>query len=329
MHGFEVEKVNDNYIIPFVGKDIPWWQNCTNINKFTKEKFNMQATVLDTITVEDIKQYTNVHNIQVEKLPYWIYDDKYNPSKDAFYLVRKDTKEVLNNFVSNVYKPIDHIYSLDKAEQLRQKFEDKLSYYSSGVLFSGKLFWIQLEQAVDYVVTDDKLLLTLVFLSNHNGANNIYTSITRICCNNTMQISLSNVNQQLFITHRAEADNQYDKLLNAFEADTMSFKDSIEMFKYWNTLDLKQQEMVDLIRFSLGLEEDNEYKDNYKYKAVVELIETQKGVELMKGKYTAYRVFNALTEASQHLRRNKIYNSMFGTVTNFIERFKIKLNENT
>ena len=331
MHGLEVEQIVDvttgeiSYITPFVGKDTPWWNNLTNKNKYTNQPYTMQATVIESITLDDIKKYTNVDNTCIEKKPYYYDATSNNFSNNVFYLSRTDNNFIVNDNVSSRYKIIQHSYSLERAEELRGKFS-KLSYYSSGVLFGGTLFWVQLEQDAGYVVNDDKVLLTLIFLSNHAGSNCIYTTIQRVVCNNTLQISLSNTHQQLFVTHIGNTSLNYDQLLNAFDADSMQFQDSLEMFKYWNNIDVNHNEVEELIRYSLNLQEAEDFKDNYLYQNALRLIEEQKGVELLKGKYTAYRVFNALTEATQHIRKNRIYHALFGKVTNIIDRFKSKLN---
>ena len=154
MHGIEVEKLvvenSVGYIIPFVGKETPWWSGITNKNIYTGESFKMVPTVLDNITVEDIRNSTNVANIVVSKNPYFFpiqnspyhhnKETKYLASNDVFYISRTDTQKVLNFSVSSVYEAIQHEEVLNRAEKLRTTFPDKLNYYSSGVLFNGRIF---------------------------------------------------------------------------------------------------------------------------------------------------------------------------------------------
>lgn len=128
MHGIEIEKlvVNDTveYIIPFVGRETPWWGDLTNRNIYTGENFKMIPTVLNNITVEDIRSNTNVENIVVSKNPYFLpsniidnFDTSYSPSEDVFYLARTDTQKVLNPSVSTIYKVIQHEEVLNRAER--------------------------------------------------------------------------------------------------------------------------------------------------------------------------------------------------------------------
>lgn len=328
MHGIEQERVvlgdgTVEYIIPFVGRETPWWNGLTNQNIYTGEKFKMVPTVTDTITIEDILSNTNVANIVVSKNPYYLpTEDSYQPSEEVFYLARTDTQKVLNPSVSTIYEVIQHKEVLDRAEKLRDSFPDKLRYYSSGVLFNGRIFWVQLEQKVESVVEGDDLLLTLIFLSNHKGSNAIYSTITRVVCDNTLKMSLSNFNQRYLINHKGDTTKNYDNLLDSFDVEDFKFKETVEMYQYWNSLDLKSNEIVELVRYSLDLEDVEHYESNYLFRESMRLIEEQKGSNLLKGKYTAYRVFNALTEASHYLRgSSKIYESIFGKVNDFSKRF--------
>ena len=142
MHGIEIEEITVNdrtieYIIPFVGREVPWWNGLTNSNIYTGESFKMVPTVIDNITLEDIRSNTNVANIVVSKNPYYLPTEySYEPSEDVFYLARVDTNKVLNPSVSTVYEVIQHEEVLNRAEKLRESFPDKLRYYSSGVLFN-------------------------------------------------------------------------------------------------------------------------------------------------------------------------------------------------
>lgn len=338
MHGIESEKlvINDEvqYIIPFVGRETPWWNGLTNRNIYTGENFKMVPTVINDrdITLEDIRRNTNVANIVVAKNPYFLPIQKiFNPhnneisylaSEDVFYLDRTDTQKVLNPSVSNIYEVIQHEEVLNRAEKLRDSFPDKLRYYSSGVLFNGRIFWVQLEQKIESVVEGDDLLLTLMFLSNHKGSNAIYSTITRVVCDNTLKMSLSNFNQRYLINHKGDTTQSYNNLLESFDVEDFSFKETIQMYQYWNSLDLNSSEIVELVRYSLDLEDVEHYESNYLFRETMRLIEEQKGKELLKGKYTAYRVFNALTEASHFVRgSSKIYESIFGKVNDFSKRF--------
>lgn len=337
MHGIEVEKitsdVSTSYITPFVGKETPWWEGVTNRNFYTGETFKMIPTVITDreITLKDIEINTNVLNILVERNPYFIpvqnyfYPDKetsYLASEDIFYLARVDTKKVLNPSVSRLYGVIQHKEVLDRAEKLRDSFPNKLQYYSSGVLFNGRIFWVQLEQKKLSVVEGDDLLLTLMFLSNHKGANAIYSTITRVVCDNTLKMSLSNFNQRYLINHKGDTTQSYDSLLTSFDIEDFSFNETVQMYQYWNSLDLRKNEIIDLVKYSLGLEEVEEYDRNYLFKETMRLLEEQKGANLLKGKYSAYRVFNALTEVSHFGRgSSKIYESTFGKVNDFSTRF--------
>ena len=328
MHGIEIEKLiaNDGtieYIIPFVGREVPWWNELTNNNIYTGESFKMTPTVIDNITLEDIKSNTNVANIVVSKNPYYLPTEySYEPSEDVFYLARVDNTHVLNSSVSAVYEVIQHEDVLDRAEKLRESFPEKLRYYSSGVLFNGRIFWVQLEQKVESVIEGDDLLLTLMFLSNHRGANAIYSTITRVVCDNTLKMSLSNFNQRYLINHKGNTTQSYDNLLESFDVEDFSFKETVEMYQYWNTIDLRSNEIVELVRYSLDLEDVEHYMSNYLFRETMRLVEEQKGKELLEGKYTAYRVFNALTEASHFVKgSSKIYESIFGRVNDFSNRF--------
>lgn len=327
MHGIEIEKlvVNDTveYLIPFVGREVPWWNGLTNSNIYTGESFKMVPTVIDNITVEDIRSNTNVANIVVSKNPYYLPTEySYEPSEDVFYLARVDTNKVLNPSVSTIYEVIQHEEVLNRAEKLRESFPDKLRYYSSGVLFNGRIFWVQLEQKIESVVEGDDLLLTLMFLSNHKGSNAIYSTITRVVCDNTLKMSLSNFNQRYLINHKGNTTQSYNNLLESFDVEDFSFKETVEMYQYWNTLDMRSKEIVELVRYSLDLEDVEHYESNYLCRETMRLIEEQKGASLLDGKYTAYRVFNALTEASHFVKgSNKIYESIFGRVNDFSNRF--------
>jgi hypothetical protein len=325
LHGIEVEKVGTEYIIPFIGKETPWWNGTTNRNIFTGKTFKMFAKAISNreITIEDIEINTNVSNILVEKKPYYIPSQhSFNPSEDVYYLIRYEPDIILNPSVTNVYEVIQHKEVLNRAEKLRSEFPNKLQYYSSGVLFQGRMFWVQLEQKVEAVVEGDDLLLTLMFLSNHKGANAIYSTITRVVCDNTLKMSLSNFNQRYLISHKGNTNQNYENLLNSFNVEDFSFQETVKLYQYWNSLDLSSKDIVDLVRYSLELEETEKYQDNYLFKETMRLIEEQKGVELLKGKYSAYRVFNALTEVTHFIRgSNKIYDSIFGKVNNISKRF--------
>jgi len=326
-HGIEVEAINYNseFLIPFIGKELPWWSGTTNRNIYTGESFKMVPTVINDrdITKEDIEYHTNVSNIIVEKKPYFTHEYyRFSPSEDVHYLSRPDTNTILNSSVSDIYEIIQHKEVLDKAEKLRSEFPDKLQYYSSGVLFQGKMFWVQLEQKTLSVVEGDDLLLTLMFLSNHKGANAIYSTITRVVCDNTLRMSLSNFNQRYTISHRGNANQTYKSLLNSFDIEDFSFQETVKLYQYWNSLDLNSKEITELVRYSLELENVEHYDSNYLFKETMRLLEEQKGAELSKGKYSAYRVFNALTEVVHFTRGiNRIYDSVFGKVNNISKRF--------
>ena len=135
-------------------------------------------------------------------------------------------------------------------------------------------------------------------------------------------MSLSNFNQRYLINHKGNTTQSYNNLLESFDVEDFSFKETVEMYQYWNTLDMRSKEIVELVRYSLELEDVEHYESNYLFRESMRLIEEQKGKDLLKGKYTAYRVFNALTEASHFVKGNsKIYESIFGRVNDFSKRF--------
>ena len=192
---------------------------------------------------------------------------------------------------------------------------------AAGSLKSGECCWILLKQNEYEIIPGDMLKEYLLFTWAHNGllANIIQPTSIRVVCNNTLQASLSGSNK-VKVRHTPTIFAKMDFIQTLFQQAEKSFEEQNLAFqKLLNTTltDAQLEAFVDAqipIPDKVGRGQTIAKKNNEIVKSMV--FGKATGHLQLGIKNTAYGLFQAMTEANEHVLIHQGtdagYNILFG-----------------
>lgn len=217
---------------------------------------------------------------------------------DRKLLYRSDTKAPLS-VVGKDFKVVQPKEIVNFFSDLVERHDMKLS--TAGVLFEGRRFWALAELGKDFeVISGDKVKGHLLLTTAVDGSLKTTAKFvsTRVVCNNTLSISLSEKGSVISVSHRKEWDPEQVKIdLGLLDESWANFK----------------RDLSKLVGTKIGVEEAfNFFKDlvlpepeaeftRRSEKRVNELMDLYTGgVGNELGKGTLWNAVNAVTEQFTH-----------------------------
>ncbi|MBL8029365.1 MAG: DUF932 domain-containing protein [Fibrobacteres bacterium] len=233
-------------------------------------------------------------------------------------ICRSDTNKVLG-VVGSRYEVLQNTQSLAICDVFSQQYQ--ASYETAGCLREGRKVFLQMKLGgTDEVRKNDKISRFLTVLNAHDGSSSvrIYATPIRIVCQNTLNLSLRNIEYGVSIRHTESMDDRLREAFKAFNLTQAHFAKFKEMAQY---LCRKQVDRIMVERFLKDLVPDTGSTRSLNQRNKIhELFEVGKG----NGQDTAWDLLNGATEFSDHFRTSdpekRLESSMVGSGAAFKQR---------
>lgn len=180
--------------------------------------------------------------------------------------------------------------------------EEQAIYETAGSLRNGERIWL-LAKMPDFIRignTDDIVEKYVLLTNSHDGKSPVIVKVTpiRVVCNNTLTFALSKGGDEYRVRHTT---NMMDKLAEAENA--LGFTNTIynqvdEILNGMSRVQMNGDMVDDYLKKVFG--ESNKAK-NIKTD-VLQLLEEGAGVDDPSLRYTAYHVYNGVTEWVDHVK---------------------------
>lgn len=222
---------------------------------------------------------------------------------DRFAITRSNDGRILG-YTGNQYECYQNSAAFEWVTPLVESGHWKID--AAGSLRQGEICWILLKQNEYDFIPGDTFKEYLLFTWCHNGgiANIIQPTAIRVVCNNTLQASLSGSNK-VKVRHTSTIFAKMDYIQSLFKESEESFEEQHEAFKKLldTTLTDRQLErFVDAIMPVSGEEGRGNTIAKNNNEAVKNLVfGGAQGHAQLGIKNTAYGLFQAMSEANEHL----------------------------
>lgn len=222
-------------------------------------------------------------------------------------IVRLDTKETIAcvGIGFQTIQPLEAFQFLDNLAE-----NNEAHYISAGLIGGTKMFVLMQVPSASFEVTDgDKHDTYMLFAQGFDGSMQLITklTVTRVECQNTMMIALSDGKFALKIKHTKNAKVRLEsasKLLSGVTQDAKSMEEKLRLLA---KRQLKRQTVTDILDRIFPKNEDAKNQtrlDNIKAD-VLTLFEKNDGNKFKEQRGTAFNMLNAVTQYIDHERSTK------------------------
>jgi len=145
--------------------------------------------------------------------------------QDREFIVRDDTGDILG-LVSDQYKIVQPLEVLDWFEQYIS-VDDRFKLDVAGSLDNGRKIWATAKFDSDLLVAGEKIDSRLLLTTSLDGTMSTIAQMTstRVVCQNTLNMSLTDRRAKVTVTHRSQFD------ANAVSKELTDLGQSVEAFK--------------------------------------------------------------------------------------------------
>jgi phage/plasmid-like protein (TIGR03299 family) len=174
------------------------------------------GTVVDHALTSDEALTTAGLNWKVESKPVFLESGK--KIEKVYANVRSDTEESLG-IVTERYKILQNSDAFRFMDELVGNENTPCKYESAGSLYGGKRVWM-MARLPDQKILDD-LICSYIFVSNsHDGKSSVKIGVSnvRICCNNTLQMAISDAPRMWTARHMSSIEGRQKEA-----AETLKF----------------------------------------------------------------------------------------------------------
>lgn len=227
---------------------------------------------------------------------------------DAWGTFRLDTNTFLGQ-VGPDYQPIQNKDNFKFTNALLQTGDVK--YESAGALFGGKRVWVlaRIPQDIRIKGTDDITKNYFLFSNRHDG---FYSAIgklsnTRVVCNNTLQMALSEKSDLIRIRHTATSEQQFAEAQQLLLATQHQIKDLDGLMNVLAKTQLDMPSVGEIIKNVYPNIKEN-VQDQNKARNVLNMFEDNDNNAFPKERGTAYNLLNAFTKYEDHFSSARIAN---------------------
>lgn len=256
--------------------------------------------------------------------------------------------------VGKDYEPIQNVQAFDFVDSILQA-ENGAHYESAGALGNGERIWVLAripDADIRIAGTDDFSMSYLMVATSHDGSMS-YTSkltTTRIVCQNTLNVALGErANSVLKIKHTKDAKQRLERAKGLIQGITTTAKEVENRLNLLASRKMTKESMKAVLDrlFPATVEVDGgkarSTKQSNVAMKVLELFESNDNNAIPEIRGTAYNLFNAVTEYTDHFRNARITegregysveraraeNAMFGTGDAFKNEAMVAVLEET
>lgn len=241
---------------------------------------------------------------------------------NAWGLFRGDNGKFLGT-CGNMYEPIQYTDAFGMVDALLT--EGAAHYETAGALGDGQTIWTlaRIPQEIRIAGTNDITKNYLLFVDyRQQGKSAIVKMVgTRVVCNNTLSVALSEKGNFFRIPHNGNV--QY-KIEEAKRLVSVANKDVISLNEKFNAL-AKVKTTKSFIRkylTSLFPEVKESPVQQNKCEKILELFEDNDGNKIPEVKYTAWGLFNATTQYIDHFSPVTVRNQDGTANIEYVKEFK-------
>lgn len=220
-------------------------------------------------------------------------------------IFRTDNHEFLGP-VGSVYNPIQIRYAFEMCDTLLE-VEQGAHYESAGVLGKGERFFVTARLPnSDINIGDDMHQAYLMFTSSHDGSSSAIAKIIyrRVVCNNTLTMALRETGSELRVKHTTNADVKLDEARKMMSGVTQSVAKIEEKFNQLAMRKLEKRNVQNILNKLFKVDVDDEVGTRKKNTIIdiLDLYADNDGNAFPEQKGTAFNLFNAMTNWSDHKR---------------------------
>jgi len=255
----------------------------------------------------------------VDKREAWFKNDEGNfVPGDGFEIVRTD-KMISLGHASEQYIPLQNSEAFEFMDKIVGA--GRACYHTAGSLAHGKKVWILVDMKEENEIISGDVVKNYVLLANgHTGKNalDILLTPTRVVCQNTLNIALSEKEKGCFFKfrHKGGLLDKVNSVTEAFETVSSKFKKFVEQGKILAKKQITQKQLDEFL-IKLELERANEresgvsqaaideFKESDKYSRLVNAFETSPGNAMSGASGTLWAAVNAVTYFVDHESRTR------------------------
>lgn len=155
---------------------------------------------------------------EVGKMPNFAHfpDGRILQHEDSFFTFRTDTNEILGSHVGGRYEVVQNSRAFSYMEDIVGNKQALVQ--TAGALGKGERAWMLLGLPDILTIGDDEVLPYFIMLNSHDGSGaiRIYTTATRVVCQNTLNMSLRGVKREFKIKHTVNVDGKVEEAKQYF-----------------------------------------------------------------------------------------------------------------
>lgn len=261
--------------------EVPWYAKGTMVQGCASSSEALKASGLDW---------------EVQKHPAYANVGKFQKVSGVNFVIRQDTKEVLG-YVGDRYKPLQNKDAFGFFDNIVG--DNEAIFEAGGSFRGGTRIWL-LAKMPDFIrVKGDDIIEKYVLLTNsHDGKSPVTVKITpiRVMCANTLNLALKGEGAEYKVRHTTNMDEALKEGKNVMGFTNLIYDQVEEIFQAAATKQYNEEMVNNYLNSVFG-----ESNKTPKIKEdVLYLLEEGAGVDDPSLRYTAYHVYNGVTEWVDH-----------------------------
>lgn len=241
---------------------------------------------------------------KVSKENLYLKDDKVLPNDYA--IIREDTRQVLG-ITKEKYHIVQNVEAFSFFDTVVG--DGQAIYHSAGALGQGERIWILAKLPNDIVINEkDRVEKYLCLTNSHDGKSSLrmYFTPVRVVCQNTLNMSMSDMKNGIAIRHTGNIKGKVDKARQVLGISINYYQQFEQTIKGFESFEMQTESLNEYFDKVLNIEEGKDVstrKENIKNDLLC-LFEGGKGQKL-GNKHSLWKAYNAVTEYTDHFRTVK------------------------
>ena len=214
--------------------------------------------------------------------------------------------------VGEGYEVIQHTEGFELLDSLVGSI-DGAHYETMGTLEFGKLIWGQVDPNLDIRVGDDISKIFLTFHTSHDGSKafDVFETGVREVCRNTFRLgSLKRLTNSLRVKHTKTAHKKIEGMkaeLEEIKSVALSMQEKLTWLAHRKVTRESMEKIMNRLfpKKQMDDGEESSTRRENNLAAILSLYEKNDGDTFKEQRGTAYNLFNAVTEYTDHFRSTK------------------------
>lgn len=292
--------------IAYAGR-IPWSGHGTSVNQAMTSEEAIQLAGLDwDVGLFPIHASGTIDIDEETKIKV----DPINIPK-SYAVLRLDTMQPLG-VVGKVFHPLQNRQAFEFFDEIVGS--RKAIYETAGSLLDGRKVWIlaRVQGNIGIRGTDDEINKYMLLANGHDGTMRVVAKFTpiRVVCYNTLLAALAGEGREISLKHSSTILTRINDVREALGIINNYYENFEEQANYLATRQLTETAVNDLLD-RIGLKEPTEGRkprETNPRNSILYLFENGLGSNLSSSRGTAWGLFNAVAEFTDHVRSTRITN---------------------